>query len=99
MAVEMEPQSVVNRIVSHLPGVIGAVRKTANRIAVKAEARLSAHRYTGAASVSVTHGITDSYVNLDDEAALYIEFGHEHNFSGKWVEGLYIVTGAAGLRG
>lgn len=99
MAVEMEPQSVVNEIVSHLPGVISAVRRTAEKIGARAEARLAAHRYTGAASVSVTYGKVDAFVNLDDEAAMSIEFGHFLVHYGKqtpvYIPGLYIVTGAA----
>lgn len=91
----------MNHRISHLPGVIGAVRSQAQKIGAKAEAKLRAHTYEGHASISITYGDVDSFVNLDDEAALSIEFGHDlvyfGNETGKHVAGLYIVTGAAGL--
>lgn len=95
--IKLDSQKVMNRKISHLPGVKGAVRATAQKIGAKAEAKLAAHRYEGHASISITHGGVDSFVNLDDEAALSIEFGHIHNWTGERIEGLYIVTGAAGL--
>lgn len=98
MAVEMLPDAQVNKIVAHLPAVRQAVRAAADKIKVKAEIRLEPHHTPAReSSISVTYGTVDAFVNLDDEAARNIEFGHFHNFSGKWVEGLYIVRGAAGL--
>lgn len=97
MAVQLIGQKAMNHRISHLPGVVAAVRRQAQKIGRKAEGRLAAHRYEGIAEITITYGETDSFVNLDDEAALSIEFGHIHNFTGKHVQGLYIVTGAAGL--
>lgn len=91
----------MNHVVSHLPGVVASVANQAQKIGAKAEAKLRAHTYEGHASISITHGETDSFVNLDDPAALSIEFGHDlvyfGNETGKHVPGLYIITGAAGL--
>lgn len=97
MKIYLIPDKRMNKRVSHLPGVVKSVRNQANRIADKAEVRLAAHRYEGQAEITVSYGRTDSFVNLDDPAALSIEFGHDHNVTGKPVKGLYIVTGAAGL--
>ncbi len=91
----------MNHVVSHLPGVRASVRSQAQRIGAKAEAKLRAHFYEGEASISITYGDTDSFVNLDDEAALSIEFGHGLVYFGqptsRHVAGLHIITGAAGL--
>lgn len=98
MAVHLKSKRQINRIVSHLPGVRGAVRDKADEIAREAETRLSAHRVSGRASVEVTYGRIDSFVSLvDPHNAMAIEFGHKHNRTGENVEGLYIITGAAGL--
>lgn len=97
MAVKLISQKSMNQVISHLPGVKAAIRQKAQQIGARAEARLAGHRYEGQAGISITHGDVDSFVNLDDDAAMSIEFGHEHNFTGKHVEGLYIITGAAGL--
>lgn len=95
------PDQAMNHVVSHLPGVIASVRSQAQRIGAKAEAKLAAHRQEGHASISITYGDVDSFVNLDDEAALSIEFGHWQYVYGKptghYTPGLYIITGAAGL--
>ena len=84
----------MNRVVSHLEGVKGAVRKEADGIGGRASATLEAHRFYGDAShaeIEVDTRDVDSIVSLVDEAAMSIEFGTEH------MRGLYIVTGAAGL--
>jgi hypothetical protein len=90
-------QKAMNQIIKNEPGVVAAVALTADKIAVEADRRLEMHRYEGEAKVTVSHGKTDSFVNLDDPAALSIEFGHIHNITGRYVHGLYIVTGAAGI--
>ncbi|AIG78463.1 Hypothetical protein AJAP_28125 [Amycolatopsis japonica] len=92
----------VNRIVSRLEGVRAAVADAALEIAADAEARLAGHRETGRARIEVEQGRVDSYVYLVDEAALSIEFGHWVEGAYKpnvptYVEGLYIISGAAGL--
>ncbi|ERB55488.1 hypothetical protein N806_31195 [Rhodococcus sp. P27] len=97
-------QKAMNRVVSHIDGVKAAVADQALEIGVKAEMRLNMHRYSGNASISVTQGDVDSFVNLDDPAAMSIEFGHMvkgkyESDTPKYVAGLYIITGAAGLTG
>lgn len=77
--VQMYPEVEVNTIVSHLGGVIGAVRATAGEGAARASGVLAGHRHEGHAEINVTHGDVDSFVNLDDtrgqSAAAAIEFG------------------------
>ena len=82
--------------IAHLPEVIAAVHDAAEENGAKAAARLAAHRDTGAASISVTQGDVDSFVNLDDPAALSIQFGHMvkgkyETDEPKYVPGLYIL--------
>lgn len=94
--------TAMNRVISHEEGVKAAVHQRAATIAGKAEAKLLRHRDTGAAKVTVTKGDVDSFVNLEDKAALSIEFGHwvrgkYETHEPKYVPGLYILTGAAGL--
>jgi hypothetical protein len=97
MAVKLIGQKAMNFRVSSIDGVSDSTKDKAQAIGSKAQARLASHHKTGAAQISITEGSTDAFVNLDDEAALSIEFGHMHNKSGKHVAGLYIITGAAGL--
>ena len=70
------PARDMNTRISHMAGVKAAVRATAKELAAKAKAELANHRETGTAKITVSHGATDSYVNLDDPAALAIEYGH-----------------------
>lgn len=89
----------MNRVVSRLDETRSAVRQEANTRGSKARADLGSHRRTGRASVSVEHGEVDSFIILEDEStqsAMSIEFGH--SWRGKNVSGLYIITGAAGLK-
>lgn len=100
--VKMNSRKSVNRDVSHLPGVIGAVRAKAQKIGSKAETRLKGHFYEGHSEVTITYGETDSFVNLDDpDNALAIEKGHMLVMfgrpTGKKIEGLHILGHAAGL--
>lgn len=94
-------QRAMNRVISHQEGVKAAVYAEAKAIAGKASMRLErAKNRTGDAQVIVKRGDVDSYVILDDPAALSIEFGHWYvngNGDPKYVPGLYIITGAAGL--
>lgn len=55
-----------NSIVAHLPGVIGAVSRTARMGVGKASAKLASHRDTGASRITFSHGRVDSFVSLDD---------------------------------
>lgn len=52
------------------------VLATARDLASQAESNLAGHRRTGGASISVSQGRLDAFVNLDDPAALSIELGH-----------------------
>lgn len=94
-----------DRKVSHLPGVVAAVREEADGIASRAEALLAEHRRTGASHIEVAHGVTDTWVELvDPEDAVAIEFGRAgfRRKDGTEVgpaEGLYIITRASGVRG
>jgi len=100
-------QRAMNALISHLEGVKGAVYEQATEVRGKAEAKLARHRDTGRAKVTLTRGQVDSFVNLDDPAALSIEFGHaqeiewqengDSSIEVRWVDGLHIITGAAGL--
>lgn len=91
-----------NHFIASLGEVQREVQETALDGGVDAERRLAAHRDTGAASVSVTEGDIDAFINLDDPNALSIEFGHlvkgkYERDEPKYVPGLYIITGGAGL--
>lgn len=97
MKVELDSPRVMNEKVSSLPGVVAEVSAEASRIAGRARARLAVHKpgkdgRIGPSNISVTHGRTDSFVNLDDENAMSIEFGAPH----RGEPGLYILTGASG---
>jgi hypothetical protein len=93
----------VNRTVSHLPGVRAAVAEEALEIGVRAEANLARNRDTGASSIEVEQGRVDSYVYLvDPDNAVAMEFGHwvagsYETDTPKFVDGLYIISLAAGL--
>lgn len=98
--VQIIGQKAMNIILKDKDGVQDAVYDEAKKIGQKAELRLSSHRRTGEANVLVKRGDVDSYVILDDPAAMSIEFGHWYvngNGEDKYVPGLYIITGAAGL--
>lgn len=88
-------EKAMNRVVSHTTGVRAEVAAEASRKAGQAKVKLLRHFKTGAHEVTVTHGKTDSFINLDGPAPLSVEFGHEDG--DRYVEGLYIITGAAGL--
>lgn len=92
--VTMKPARYVNKVVSK--AAAPAVRKKAEEIAAKAEARLGAHKDTGASHIEVKHGNVDSIVSLVDPAALSIEFGHTAA-NGREVEGIYALWRSAGL--
>lgn len=93
----------MNKVVAPLDNVQAAVESTGHAIGAKAEQRLAGHRDSGAHQIEVEKNLDVKYGSLDMEislvgpAPLSVEFGHIHNFTGEYVEGLYIVTGAAGL--
>jgi hypothetical protein len=98
--IELYKDKVINRRVSRLPEVRAEVAETALNIGVDAEARLLRHRDTTNSTdhrIEVEQGRVDSYVYLVGPAAYAIEMGHVHNHSKKWVNGIYAISGAAGL--
>lgn len=99
--VVMYGQTYVNTIVSHDEKVIRSVHNHAESIYKKAQARRAAHYHEGQAEVLLLQGDVDSYVVLDDPQAMSIELGHDvenqYGPTGKHLEGLHIITGAAGL--
>lgn len=101
MKVRLIGQKAMNYVVSGIDEVKDAVDSEAREIGRRAEARLASHRETGNAHIDVNTRGKDALVSLVDRAALSIEFGHyvvnQHGPTGKYVPGLYIVTGAAGL--
>ena len=96
--VRLDSDRKLNTKVSRLPEVRAAVSEEAEERGNRASAKLASHFRTGRSSVAVEHGRVDSYIILRDESwqsAMSIEFGH--SWRGKHVNGLYIITGAAGL--
>lgn len=94
-------KKAMSRHIAHMDGVHDAVGDAARQVARSAQGRLAIHRKTGQAKVTLTEGDVDWFVNLDDPNAMSIEFGHflrdDFNIEVEHVEGLYIITGAAGL--
>lgn len=95
--VDLIGQKAMNRRISHLTGVKGAVYSHAVEIQGKAENLRAQHYVTGNATIEISQGDTDAYVSLVDEAAVSIEFGHINARTGKYTPGTYIITRAAGL--
>jgi hypothetical protein len=88
----------LEEIVASMPGVRDEVHHVAEVGAAEAEARLAAHHHTGNAKVTLTHGDKDSFVNLEDPAALSIEFGGYNVWARRRLPGMYIITGALDIR-
>lgn len=107
MAVVLWNEKTINRIVSHVDGVVATVADEAKDVGDKAKARMAAARDNTNRTnheVDVTHGDVDSFVNLEGPAPLSVEFGHfydngEIEADVKYIPGKYIITGAAGLTG
>lgn len=103
--VRLYSDRVVNQIVSHLPEVHRELGEHAASIQARARGRLALHYYEGDSKIEVTEGAVDWFVSLVDHAAMSIEFGHwvggkyRDPDKPKFVQGLYIITGAAGLAG
>jgi hypothetical protein len=88
--------------VAHLRGVRVELHAEADAIAARAKVDLRSHRDTGNAKITVTRGNQlDYFVNLDDPAALSIEYGREAYDTGDRhvgaMQGLYILHKAARL--
>ncbi|QDH92971.1 hypothetical protein SEA_STEPHIG9_17 [Mycobacterium phage Stephig9] len=101
--VKLYGRRYINTVVDHLPGVHAAVGEAAKDAYKRSKARLAMHTDTGNAKVTLTEGDVDWFVNLDDKAAVSIEFGHwvkgkyEDPAKPKYVQGLYILSAGAGL--
>lgn len=108
--VRMSHQKWVNGVVAHEPEVQREVIAVAEAIGLIAEARLARHKKDGNAKVLVEHNFKGKWADIDSMVTLQdldnsdspgdakaIEFGHISNWTGEYVDGLYIVTGAAGL--
>lgn len=63
---DAEIDEVCNEIVAHLPGVRRALKEEAQMGAARAKAKLAMHRDRGDSRITVTQGITDAWVGLDD---------------------------------
>lgn len=88
-------------LVAGMPGVRNAREELAEELGREAQWRLGQHRETGDASIEVVHDRLDSYVVLDDDASLSIEFGRGEFTRPDGVkvgamEGLHILRDTAG---
>ncbi|UZJ26627.1 DUF5403 family protein [Rhodococcus antarcticus] len=101
-------KSVNGRKLTKLIALHETVQKRLDTIAlekgVQAQAKLDAHKVTGAARIDVEQGRVDRYVVLNDErglsAALSIEYGRDADSEGRGaMRGLYILHDTFGLRG
>ncbi|WP_051898620.1 DUF5403 family protein [Sciscionella sediminilitoris] len=77
-----------------------AVAEVALEIGVKAERLLAEHHRSGEHRIEVDQNRVDAYVSLVGPAAAAIELGHFAGYKGERskVEGLHVLTRAAGLR-
>lgn len=93
--IDLMNEKQLNKKISHMPGVRGAVYEVGKEIGQIAEGRLAPHRKTGAAHIEVSRGTVDTFVSLVDEAALSIEFGHylgsqSRGLNRQFVRGLHL---------
>jgi|SRR5690242_1769841 len=93
--IDLMNEKQLNKKISHMPGVRGAVYDVGKEIGQIAEGRLAPHRKTGAARIEVSRGTVDTFVSLVDEAALSIEFGHylgsqSRGLNRQFVRGLHL---------
>jgi len=103
--VDLISQRRINELISHLPGVVDAVYDEAVDLKRRAEFKLAEHRREGHTRIVLERSIPDAIVSLVDTdnnkgepAAHAIEFGH-HSKSGKWIPGLYVISGGLNNRG
>lgn len=99
-------QKSMNTVVSSQEKVRRFVKNVADHVGRRAESRLATARanrkarFKGLADndppvrIEVSQGDVDAYVTLVHPAARAIEFGHVNHLTGRWVEGLRIITGA-----
>lgn len=81
----------LERVCSHLPGVVQAVAREGEQIAARARGRLAEHRVTGTATILVTHHVPDTIVSLVDPAAVSIEFGRNGSRGRGASRGLHVL--------
>jgi hypothetical protein len=98
--VRLLPMSQFN----HIVGTEAApeVHRKTDQVGARAEAMLSSHRRTGEHEIFIEHEEIDGLYGLEGVHPESVEFGHwvEGKFKTdppKFAEGLYIITGAAGL--
>jgi hypothetical protein len=78
------------------------VREFGEKIGDRATLFLAAHTHTGSAEITVTQARGDRgdvYVNLDDPAAISIEYGREPTAEHGGMDGLYVLHRAIGMNG
>lgn len=93
-------EKALNRKIAKLAGVQAELSLHQHEIEARAQALLASHHKTGEHQITTSEGKVDHYVNLEGPAALSIEEGHFNGYKGKrkYVEGLHVLTRAAGLR-
>lgn len=95
--VQLIPNKQMNRTISHLDGVVAAVRAKAEEGGARARAILAAHHVTGASRIVVDHGAVDAFVSLDDtrgdRAAAAIEYGRSGGRGGA-TQGIHALSRA-----
>lgn len=96
----LKPRSVFNHIVGEAAS--SAVHEKTDQVGDRAKARLASHRRSGEHEVFIEHEDIDGLYGLEGVHPESVEFGHwvEGKFRTdppKFAEGLYIITGAAGL--
>src|SRR5690606_30450470 len=103
-SIEPDLDHEINRTVSHLPGVRASLRSEADKIEVKAQANLEAHRdVTNATDHTITseQDCVGALVRLEGSPPGSVEWGlwYTGNRGGepKYVPGLYIITKASGI--
>lgn len=103
---KLMPAKALNGMVANMAEVQNALDRLADHVGGKASADLAKRHKPGgiegdhSIEVSKAHG---QYGHVDREVAMVgpapaaLEYGHKHNFSGKFVRGAYILLKAAGL--
>ena len=81
------------KLIAELPGVRATIRRTADTHAAMAQAKLAAHRKTGAHTIGVIHMMKNSVVWMEGPASGAVEFGHFARNDSTWVPGINALTG------
>lgn len=101
------PKKALNGLVANMAQVQAGLDKLSHEVAGRAEADLAKRHKPdttgeGHHEIEVTkahgkYGHVDREVAMVGPAPAALEYGHRHNFSGKFVRGAYILLRAAGL--